>query len=88
MAIPAQSLQTVIDKRAAHPTEPVQTESTPDLSAFAMCPSCKGPMDRQLQQSDSGKAVIDTCDHCRLNWLEYSQLDRIAQCAHPSAILS
>ena len=41
------------------------------------CPSCGGPMLSHVY-AGPGNVVIDTCQHCRVNWLDTGELRRIA----------
>jgi Zn-finger nucleic acid-binding protein len=48
-----------------------------DLQRRLNCPRCHRPMDTHFY-AGPGNVVIDTCDHCMVNWLDNGELSRIA----------
>jgi hypothetical protein len=42
------------------------------------CPRCGQEMDTHLY-GGGGNVIIEDCEHCELNWLDYGELERIAQ---------
>jgi hypothetical protein len=54
-----------------------------------VCPSCSQVMTSHLY-GGPGNVVMDTCEHCRLNWLDPGELRRIALApeSRPSAARS
>jgi Zn-finger nucleic acid-binding protein len=61
-------------------------ESTADGRPFDLkaldrrirCPRCDQEMDTHVY-GGGGNVVIDSCENCCLNWLDYSELDRIVR---------
>lgn len=47
------------------------------------CPQCSQPMDTH-PYGGPGNIIIDACENCGLNWLDYSELDRVARAADSS----
>ena len=41
------------------------------------CPTCARPL-LSHQYAGGGNVVIDTCEHCLVNWLDQGELRRIA----------
>lgn len=50
---------------------------THDLERKIDCPKCQRRMDTHLY-AGPGNVVIDSCDACVVNWLDYGELARIA----------
>jgi Zn-finger nucleic acid-binding protein len=48
------------------------------LSRHLHCPQCDRQMDTH-PYAGGGNVVIDSCENCSLNWLDYSELDRIVR---------
>lgn len=63
---------------AAHPT------NWKDLDRRINCPKCSATMDTH-PYCGPGNIIIDTCENCALNWLDYSELDRVVRAPDPSA---
>ena len=42
-----------------------------------VCPSCSQVMESHLY-GGPGNIVIDSCEHCKINWLDHGELRRIA----------
>jgi len=49
-----------------------------DLNRRIRCPQCSGTMVTHLY-GGGGNVVIDNCEHCGVNWLDYGELDRIVR---------
>jgi Zn-finger nucleic acid-binding protein len=49
-----------------------------DLDRRLPCPKCGRQMDTHLY-GGGGNVVIDDCENCGLNWLDYGELDRIVR---------
>ncbi len=48
-----------------------------DLGRRILCPKCSRQMDTHLY--GGGNVIIDDCENCGLNWLDYGELDRIVR---------
>ena len=60
---------------AAYVARPVDTR---DLERRINCPQCGRQMDTHLY-GGGGNVIIDDCENCDLNWLDYGELERIAR---------
>jgi Zn-finger nucleic acid-binding protein len=49
-----------------------------DLDRHIRCPQCGETMDTHAY-AGGGNVIIDDCEQCSLNWLEYGELDRIVR---------
>lgn len=49
-----------------------------DLDRRIQCPQCKKTMDTHPYMGP-GNVIIDTCEHCSLNWFDYGELQRIVR---------
>jgi Zn-finger nucleic acid-binding protein len=49
-----------------------------DLDRHTRCPQCGQEMDTH-PYSGPGNVIIDSCENCSLDWLDYSELDRIVR---------
>jgi Zn-finger nucleic acid-binding protein len=49
-----------------------------DLDRRLPCPQCGRQMDTHLY-GGGGNVIIDDCENCDLNWLDYGELDRIVR---------
>jgi len=49
-----------------------------DLDRRIACPQCSRPMVTHLY-GGGGNVVIDNCERCGVNWLDYGELDRIVR---------
>ena len=49
-----------------------------DLDRRIQCPQCSRQMDTHLY-GGGGNVVIDDCEDCGLDWLDYGELDRIVR---------
>jgi Zn-finger nucleic acid-binding protein len=49
-----------------------------DLDRRIRCPKCGQTMDTHAY-GGGGNVIIDDCEQCALNWLDYSELDRIVR---------
>lgn len=65
----------VQQRRAKNDTPPpVPVPFSPsELQRSVLCPCCKKPMDTHPYHA-GGNAVIDTCDRCRMVWLDAGEL--------------
>jgi Zn-finger nucleic acid-binding protein len=61
---------------AAHPP------NWDDLKRRIQCPRCRATMDTH-PYCGPGNIIIDTCENCALNWLDYSELDRVVRAPDP-----
>lgn len=66
-----------ISVEAAHPID------WKDLDRRIKCPKCSGIMDTH-PYCGPGAVIIDTCESCAMNWLDYGELDRIVRAPDPS----
>src|SRR6185437_5144341 len=55
---------------AAHPPD------LRDLDRHIGCPQCGGNMDTHPYMGP-GNVIIDSCENCALDWLDYGELDRM-----------
>jgi Zn-finger nucleic acid-binding protein len=53
-----------------------------DLNRRINCPQCGNPMDTH-PYGGGGNVILDDCERCSLNWLDYGELDRIVQVPDP-----
>ena len=49
-----------------------------ELNRRIPCPQCHQPMVTHLY-GGGGNVVIENCEPCALNWLDYAELDRIVR---------
>ena len=49
-----------------------------DLDRRTNCPNCRLQMDTH-PYCGPGNVIIDTCEHCAVNWLDYGELQRIVR---------
>ncbi len=49
-----------------------------DMQRHLRCPQCAQPMDTH-PYGGGGGVIIDSCDGCSLDWLDYGELERIAR---------
>jgi Zn-finger nucleic acid-binding protein len=49
-----------------------------DLDRDTTCPKCRQRMDTH-PYAGPGNVIIDTCESCSLNWLDYGELQRIVR---------
>ena len=49
-----------------------------DLDQRTMCPKCRAQMDTH-PYCGPGNVIIDTCESCSVNWLDYGELQRIVR---------
>ena len=49
-----------------------------DLNRKIQCPQCHQTMDTH-PYGGAGNVIIDDCETCSLNWLDYGELDRIVR---------
>ena len=79
MAIPMLAFQALVQNERFRPSPVVPPNpTTSDLNRHIPCPSCHHPMEAHFYCGGPGNVVIDTCENCLLNWLDYNELNRIA----------
>jgi Zn-finger nucleic acid-binding protein len=66
---------------AAHPPD------WKDLNRRIHCPKCSAIMDTH-PYCGPGNIIIDTCENCWLNWLDYGELDRVVRAPDPAVPIS
>lgn len=49
-----------------------------DLKRHINCPRCGAEMETH-PYGGPGNVIIDSCEHCSMNWLDYSELQRIVR---------
>ena len=49
-----------------------------ELDRQLQCPKCHESMDTHIY-GGAGNVVIDTCEDCEVNWLDFGELDRIVR---------
>jgi len=54
-----------------------------DLDRRIHCPKCSSTMDTH-PYCGPGNIIIDTCEPCVVNWLDYGELDRVVRAPDPS----
>lgn len=54
-----------------------------DLDRRIRCPKCNATMDTH-PYGGPGNIVIDTCEPCAVNWLDYGELDRVVRAPDPT----
>jgi Zn-finger nucleic acid-binding protein len=55
-----------------------------DLDRRISCPKCSAIMDTH-PYCGPGNIIIDTCENCSQNWLDYGELDRVVRAPDPAA---
>jgi Zn-finger nucleic acid-binding protein len=81
MLIPMEEfVPTIEDLRSRRETagDAVRQPEWKDLDRRRNCPQCGLEMQTHPYYGP-GNVIIDTCEHCALNWLDYSELDRIVR---------
>lgn len=58
--------------------EPPRPMDPTELDRVITCPRCRRKMDTH-PYAGPGNIVIDNCPDCRLNWLDYNELQRITR---------
>jgi Zn-finger nucleic acid-binding protein len=53
-----------------------------DLDRRMKCPKCSSEMDTH-PYCGPGNVIIDSCEECGVNWLDYGELDRIVRAPDP-----
>ncbi len=68
------------DLRSRHQTaaDSARPPDWKDLNRRIKCPKCHQTMDTH-PYGGGGNVIIDDCETCSLNWLDYSELDRIVR---------
>ncbi len=54
-----------------------------DLDRRADCPQCGARMDTH-RYGGPGNVIIDSCERCQVNWLDYGELARIVRSPDPA----
>ena len=80
-----QFLGVIQELHAKYGTSPRRAKPVDEkaLDRRIQCPKCGQPMDTHLY-GGPGNIVIDTCEACCVNWLDYSELDRVTRAADSS----
>lgn len=70
----------VMDLRSRHWTaaEAARQPDWQDMNRRIQCPQCGGDMETH-PYGGGGNVIIDDCENCSLNWLDYGELDRIVR---------
>ena len=58
-----------------------------DLDRRIHCPKCSSTMDTH-PYCGPGNIIIDTCEPCVVNWLDYGELDRVVRAPDPAVPVS
>jgi Zn-finger nucleic acid-binding protein len=66
--------------RARHEvsSEAAQQPDWMEMERRIKCPKCGQEMETH-PYGGGGNVIIEDCEHCELNWLDYGELDRIVQ---------
>lgn len=81
MLIPMDSFLATIQDLRSHrqsPGGPPKPIDWIDLKRSLRCPKCGQSMDTH-PYAGGGAVIIDSCEHCSLNWLDYGELDKIGR---------
>ena len=79
--IPMDDFMGVVEElRSRHETAayPGQQPDWHDLDRATACPTCRRRMDTH-PYGGPGNVIIDTCEDCSVNWLDYGELQRIVR---------
>src|ERR1035438_1491372 len=71
----------VIEERRSHVSSSEYAAKQPDWSGLDQrtnCPACGRQMETHPYMGP-GNVIIDTCESCSLNWLDYGELQRIVR---------
>ncbi len=52
-----------------------------------VCPQCHQDMDTHLY-GGPGNVFIDSCENCSVNWLDYSELERVVRAPDPQYVIA
>ncbi len=58
-----------------------------DLDHHALCPHCRREMDTH-PYGGPGNVIMDTCENCSVNWLDYGELQRIVHAPDPHYVIT
>jgi Zn-finger nucleic acid-binding protein len=58
--------------------EPSHQPDWTEMDRRIKCPQCSEQMDTH-PYGGGGNVIIEDCEHCSLNWLDYGELERIVQ---------
>jgi len=81
MLIPMDSFLEIIQDLRSRREAPAYTARQPDwtdLDRRRNCPHCGAGMDTH-PYCGPGNVIIDDCERCHVNWLDYGELDRIVR---------
>jgi Zn-finger nucleic acid-binding protein len=73
--------QAVVEDMRSHHSSSEYAGVQPDwdaLNRHTKCPKCGQDMDTH-PYGGPGNVIIDTCEHCSLNWLDYGELQHIVR---------
>ena len=85
MLIPMDIFTEILLDIRSHRQATVGAGSPPDwkgLDRRIHCPQCRASMDTH-SYAGGGNVIIDACENCSLNWLDYGELDRIVRAPDP-----
>jgi Zn-finger nucleic acid-binding protein len=68
----------ILRARGAGTSETARQPDWSEMDRRIRCPQCSQPMDAHLY-GGGGNVIIEDCENCELNWLDYGELDRIVQ---------
>jgi Zn-finger nucleic acid-binding protein len=81
MLIGVDTFVATIEDLRANRASPAEIPHLPDpreLDRHIRCPQCRDEMDTH-PYGGGGNVVIDICESCQLNWLDYGELRRIVR---------
>ena len=81
MLIPMDAFVEIIQDLRSHRSASVDAARQPDWSEMErriLCPQCHQTMDTH-PYGGAGNVVIEDCENCSLNWLDYGELDKIVR---------
>jgi hypothetical protein len=58
--------------------EPAHQPDWTEMDRRIKCPQCREEMDTH-PYGGGGNVIIEDCERCSLNWLDYGELERIVQ---------
>jgi Zn-finger nucleic acid-binding protein len=86
MLIPMGVFTAIVDDQRSRREISVEAAHVPDwkdLDRGIHCPKCSRKMDTH-PYCGPGNIIVDTCESCSHNWLDYSELDRIVRSPDPA----
>jgi Zn-finger nucleic acid-binding protein len=81
MLIAMDRFMAIVEDLRSHrqsPGGPPQPLNLQDLERHIRCPKCGREMDAH-PYGGGGAVVIDACENCSLDWLDYGELDKIGR---------